>query len=266
MSAPPAFANADACHICTAKFTLFNRRHHCRNCGISLCSTCCPYKDPLPHFGLTSPERTCSDCHDYLTAAPSASPVAIAAAAAAAGTAPVPSASSAAAAAPAPTASAPPSTTSGAGSRPFAGFAPAPRSGGPGKFQSFSAMSGSAAGKTPTAAASPAGTAGAAERYKVGAGADLEEQCREAIKAGDTDGVAYLLKNNADPNYRDRTGNTLLHVACIMDRFSIVELLCEAGGNPYVKNALTAAETAADVAPRSLRFKIKTRWPESNFA
>jgi hypothetical protein len=121
------------------------------------------------------------------------------------------------------------------------------------------------------AAAASAGTAGSAaasgpsSRYSVAAGADLNEQCREAIKNADKEGVAYLLEHKADANYRDRTGNTLLHVACIMDRFPIVQLLCDAGGNPWVPNALKVAETAVDVAPPALQFRIKTAWPKERF-
>eukprot|EP01051_Picozoa_sp_SAG22_P010231 SAG22_NODE_907_length_6555_cov_19.560099_4_plen_137_part_00 len=40
------------CRCCETKFSLFNRRHHCRVCGLIYCSDCllrsCPYFEPLP--------------------------------------------------------------------------------------------------------------------------------------------------------------------------------------------------------------------------
>jgi hypothetical protein len=51
-----------------------------------------------------------------------------------------------------------------------------------------------------------------------------------------------------------------------MDRFPIVKLLCEHGGNPYVKNTLSKPETAYDVASAALQHRIKTHWPQSMFA
>lgn len=32
--------SSDYCSICNGKFSLFNRRHHCRNCGNLVCSNC----------------------------------------------------------------------------------------------------------------------------------------------------------------------------------------------------------------------------------
>ena len=44
-----------SCENCEAKFTFFNRRHHCRVCGGIFCGTC------APKFGKDS-ERTCVPC------------------------------------------------------------------------------------------------------------------------------------------------------------------------------------------------------------
>lgn len=239
---PPAFANADQCNSCQSKFSLFNRRHHCRNCGVSLCGSCCPFKDPLPHFGLTAPERTCAACHNMLEASGPGG-AAPAASGSPAGDASAPVASAAGSFKPKP-----------AAAKPFVGLGGASSSSR--GFQSFSAMSSSIG---------TAGASGPASRYSTAAGADLEEQCREAIKNDDKDGVAYLLAAKADANYCDHTGNTLLHMACIMGRYPVVQMLCEAGGNPWVPNALTVPETAVDVAPPALQFRIKAAWPREKF-
>jgi hypothetical protein len=36
--------DAPACTACTAAFTLFKRRHHCRGCGLVFCSECSNYR------------------------------------------------------------------------------------------------------------------------------------------------------------------------------------------------------------------------------
>ncbi|CAL6034319.1 FYVE_zinc finger domain-containing protein [Hexamita inflata] len=37
----------DVCQMCYCKFTLFNRRHHCRCCGQLYCAKCCPPSDDI---------------------------------------------------------------------------------------------------------------------------------------------------------------------------------------------------------------------------
>jgi hypothetical protein len=43
-----------SCLRCDSTFDFFNRRHHCRECGLVLCSECCPFS----FFG----DRECHDC------------------------------------------------------------------------------------------------------------------------------------------------------------------------------------------------------------
>lgn len=84
---------------------------------------------------------------------------------------------------------------------------------------------------------------------------NLNEQCREAVKAGDLEGVNELLKAGASAKYEDRTGNTLLHLAAMFNRLDLVEALVKAGGDLSRKNP--DKETPADLAPPSLQAKIK---------
>ncbi|KDO26373.1 hypothetical protein SPRG_08176 [Saprolegnia parasitica CBS 223.65] len=68
VSLPPRWQNAPNCHICSCKFGTFKKRHHCRNCGQSICTDhSAKQKLKLPHFGLTSRQRVCVLCHDALT-------------------------------------------------------------------------------------------------------------------------------------------------------------------------------------------------------
>ena len=62
---PTWFSNKDhaACVCCKIPFTTFNRRHHCRGCGLIFCKDCTPEKLLLPmSWNLTEPERVCGTC------------------------------------------------------------------------------------------------------------------------------------------------------------------------------------------------------------
>lgn len=49
--------SVSACCICQTEFSLFNRRHHCRLCGIVVCDACSP-KQTRKEFGGAA-ERVC---------------------------------------------------------------------------------------------------------------------------------------------------------------------------------------------------------------
>ncbi|CAF1064414.1 unnamed protein product [Rotaria sordida] len=54
---------ADTCMHCrTSKFSTYNRRHHCRNCGIIVCDTCSKKRFLLPHLDA-KPVRVCDSCY-----------------------------------------------------------------------------------------------------------------------------------------------------------------------------------------------------------
>lgn len=52
------------CMQCDQKFSLIKRRHHCRACGLLLCSACCSEKFFL-HY-LQNEGRICGPCHEIL--------------------------------------------------------------------------------------------------------------------------------------------------------------------------------------------------------
>ncbi|XP_005107726.1 uncharacterized protein LOC101855213 isoform X2 [Aplysia californica] len=58
-------AEAPACMLCQAKFTMWKRRHHCRACGKVLCATCCSQKAFLPYME-NKEARVCVECHDQI--------------------------------------------------------------------------------------------------------------------------------------------------------------------------------------------------------
>ncbi|XP_077991490.1 zinc finger FYVE domain-containing protein 26-like [Glandiceps talaboti] len=52
------------CMVCKVeRFSMFNRRHHCRRCGRVVCSTCSERTSIVPGYGDV-PVRICDDCFD----------------------------------------------------------------------------------------------------------------------------------------------------------------------------------------------------------
>lgn len=63
--AQPEWKHSSKCRICDARFGyLRGRRHHCRNCGESVCGRHSRHAVPLKHLGLFTPQRICAVCFD----------------------------------------------------------------------------------------------------------------------------------------------------------------------------------------------------------
>lgn len=52
------------CVICNEKFSMFNRRHHCRRCGRVVCGACSQHNHVVTGYGK-NPVRVCDSCHEY---------------------------------------------------------------------------------------------------------------------------------------------------------------------------------------------------------
>jgi hypothetical protein len=61
--------DATACASCFTLFGVFNRKHHCRQCGDIFCHSCSSNTHALSHLGYTTPERVCTVCYDRLRGA-----------------------------------------------------------------------------------------------------------------------------------------------------------------------------------------------------
>ncbi|SCU83098.1 LAMI_0C01992g1_1 [Lachancea mirantina] len=61
---PADWIDSDACMICSTKFTLLNRKHHCRSCGGIYCQEHSSRRIPLPDLGIYEPVRVCDSCFD----------------------------------------------------------------------------------------------------------------------------------------------------------------------------------------------------------
>ncbi|DAZ96447.1 TPA: hypothetical protein N0F65_006493 [Lagenidium giganteum] len=59
---PPRWRQAHVCAVCAIGFSMMRRRHHCRNCGHSVCGPHSVHRVALEHFGLMEPQRVCDKC------------------------------------------------------------------------------------------------------------------------------------------------------------------------------------------------------------
>mmetsp|Transcript_37933 Transcript_37933/g.52617 ORF Transcript_37933/g.52617 Transcript_37933/m.52617 type:complete len:485 (+) Transcript_37933:207-1661(+) len=63
-SPPPWMDDKDVpgCVRCMQPFSIFNRKHHCRNCGLIVCYSCSLARAPIFDFGYTDSVRVCDKC------------------------------------------------------------------------------------------------------------------------------------------------------------------------------------------------------------
>lgn len=87
------------------------------------------------------------------------------------------------------------------------------------------------------------------------------EGLREAIKNGDIAGVKDLLNKGVDPNYCDKQGFSLLHLAAVFNQTEIAFVLMDHGARLDCKNS--QGETPLDCAPVTLQYKMKMKIEEA---
>ncbi|KAL3982042.1 Beige/BEACH domain family protein [Acanthocheilonema viteae] len=51
-----------SCTQCMQKFSLAERRHHCRNCGHIFCNRCSRFETDIKHMKISKPVRVCQSC------------------------------------------------------------------------------------------------------------------------------------------------------------------------------------------------------------
>ncbi|KAH8413938.1 hypothetical protein KR009_000634 [Drosophila setifemur] len=56
----------DQCVKCQVKFTLYERKHHCRNCGQVFCNKCSRFESEISRLRIVKPVRVCQACYSYL--------------------------------------------------------------------------------------------------------------------------------------------------------------------------------------------------------
>uniref|UniRef100_A0A3Q3MNA9 FYVE-type domain-containing protein n=1 Tax=Labrus bergylta TaxID=56723 RepID=A0A3Q3MNA9_9LABR len=53
----------DSCSGCMVRFSLTERRHHCRNCGQLFCQKCSRFQSEIKRLKISSPVRVCQNCY-----------------------------------------------------------------------------------------------------------------------------------------------------------------------------------------------------------
>ncbi|XP_066509176.1 WD repeat and FYVE domain-containing protein 3 isoform X1 [Hoplias malabaricus] len=53
----------DSCSGCAVRFSLTERRHHCRNCGQLFCQKCSRFQSEIKRLKISSPVRVCQNCY-----------------------------------------------------------------------------------------------------------------------------------------------------------------------------------------------------------
>ncbi|XP_047001362.1 WD repeat and FYVE domain-containing protein 3 [Schistocerca americana] len=56
----------DTCAGCGVRFTLYERRHHCRSCGGLYCSRCSRFESEISKLRILKPVRVCQRCYTLL--------------------------------------------------------------------------------------------------------------------------------------------------------------------------------------------------------
>ncbi|XP_073985786.1 WD repeat and FYVE domain containing 3 bchs [Rhodnius prolixus] len=57
---------AEVCTACHVRFSIYERRHHCRNCGLLFCSKCSRFESEISRLRILKPVRVCQGCHTSL--------------------------------------------------------------------------------------------------------------------------------------------------------------------------------------------------------
>eukprot|EP01059_Diplonema_ambulator_P011015 TRINITY_DN2099_c0_g1_i1.p1 TRINITY_DN2099_c0_g1~~TRINITY_DN2099_c0_g1_i1.p1 ORF type:complete len:411 (+),score=42.47 TRINITY_DN2099_c0_g1_i1:55-1233(+) len=51
---------------CDVRFSMLQRKHHCRHCGYVFCDIHCKDRLPIPSLGYQKPQRLCPECYEFL--------------------------------------------------------------------------------------------------------------------------------------------------------------------------------------------------------
>ncbi|XP_078429586.1 ankyrin repeat family protein [Wolffia australiana] len=281
---PPPFQEAALCSVCHCSFSAFRRRHHCRCCGRSLCHEHSSHQMALPEYGIYTNVRVCYDCFrnsngQRKTEKSSAENIE---AAAADGLSNLhishadENSGSGITIIGAQTqavkecncgmplcicATVPPDVSAEVkmSDPPHVRSNPRPVKTCDEKVSGSLAKNAASSSNQPRKRMffnmnqhSRSVENQDLRRYEVNG-----EGLREAIKYGDAKAVKKLLDEGVDPNYRDKQGMSLLHLAAVFNQTEISFILLDRGASLQYKNA--QGETPLDCAPAMLQYKIRQR-------
>ncbi len=55
--------SSEQCSLCQASFSFVSWKHHCRCCGLTVCSACSSHRVLLKGFDHLNPQRICDNCN-----------------------------------------------------------------------------------------------------------------------------------------------------------------------------------------------------------
>ncbi|CAH1711493.1 unnamed protein product [Chironomus riparius] len=58
--------SAELCVGCHIKFSIYERKHHCRNCGLVFCNRCSRFESEISRLRILKPVRVCQSCYMQL--------------------------------------------------------------------------------------------------------------------------------------------------------------------------------------------------------
>ncbi|KAG6497495.1 hypothetical protein ZIOFF_045396 [Zingiber officinale] len=288
---PPPFQEASRCDVCNCSFNTFRRRHHCRRCGRTLCHEHSSNYMILPQFGISSDVRVCSDCFndssrfqkDNKQTSPNTSN------GAENSFSRLTLNENAVLLAKASEESAARVLECKCGMPLCICVAPTPepvpiQASSQKSTESMSMKHASTSSRNPSLKlnseflivflavimtciiiyCSPIFNHSQASNLTIDkASANYEvsgEGLREAIKNSDATAVKELLSKGVDPNYCDKQGLTLLHLAAVFNQTEIAFILMDHGASTESKNA--QGETPVDCAPTMLQYKMRKKMEE----
>ncbi|KAJ4756194.1 hypothetical protein LUZ62_042033 [Rhynchospora pubera] len=275
---PPPFQEASRCDVCHCSFTTFRRRHHCRCCGKTLCSEHSSYQMTLPQFGIHTNVRVCYECFNKASSTVKSGSIDPSE-----GIIPATDGISkltlhedkSSSHAPTSENNTATTVTDCKCGMPLC-ICEAPKAAPiPIQVQSATASTVQSNPK-PKRTAEPGARKSAASSSNSSSSffnlsqtnnSSIEKKCanydvtgeglREAIKNGDATAVRKLLSQGVDPNYCDKQGFTVLHLAALFNQTEIALILVDHGANVEVKNP--QGESAMDCAPTMLQYKLRER-------
>ncbi|KAL8168366.1 hypothetical protein V2J09_009865 [Rumex salicifolius] len=276
---PPPFQESSRCDVCKCSFTTFRRRHHCRCCGRTLCHEHSSYHMPLPQFDINMDVRVCYDCFNYSSR--NSASVSYAdnsnAVAEAISTLDISEDSE--------TKIMPlqeenssltkleckcgmplcicEASTPSCGQSSVQGLALSSSAPPTSKIKRTDAIPKSTRSTQDTRRSSNSGFGQSSRLDNSYVNYELNgEGLRDAIKNHDTYAVMELLRKGVDPNFCDKQGLSLLHLAAVFNHTDIALALMEHGAKTECKNS--QGETPMDCAPPTLQYKMRMKMEEGS--
>ncbi|CAL5084088.1 unnamed protein product [Urochloa decumbens] len=263
METPPPFQESAHCDVCRCTFSTFRRRHHCRNCGRTLCHEHSSYHMALPQYGIYTDVRVCYDCFNKKSSSQGR-----AGNAGSAGSISGAAASFSGLSLGKDDASSPTKNSALQSTAPLIEckcgmplcICEAPKPEPAPVKQNISTVPSSTAQPNPK----PKKPASSQQKASATSSSNSSPFLNIGLMSNDSNDKALadyeVNGEGVDSNYCDKQGFTLLHLAALFNQTEIALILMDHGANVQSKNG--QGETPLDCAPAMLQYKMRQRMDE----